>query len=249
MLALLPRSPLPTPEHWDEDATPFRPVLHLHAETYKVELLFDLPPATPAYLDAHYLVSPGGNFSYQNRALPAGTPLRIYGQREGRVYWTDDVVIPTLIDMNRVCSTGERFPNMFSEQFRVQYGAVWMSLTPMEMMTQRSGVQAASGKVVIGGLGLGWLLGKVCARDSVEQVIVIEKSQELLNWYGYDLCKNHPKVSKVICDDIYSHLGNHGPETLYLLDIWPTFTGARSDRRLTKARRKLGERLWAWGTS
>ncbi len=49
-------------------------------------------------------------------------------------------------------------PPLFDTSDRVQLGAIWMSLTPMEMMTQRSGVQAARGTVVIGGLGLGWLL-------------------------------------------------------------------------------------------
>lgn len=34
----------------------------------------------------------------------------------------------------------------------------WMSLTPMEMWSQRSGVQAATGRVILGGLGMGWLM-------------------------------------------------------------------------------------------
>ena len=59
-------------------------------------------------------------------------------------------------------------------------------MTPAEMLTQRSGVQAAEGTVVLGGLGLGWLLRKVCEKPSVERVIVVEKSQELLDWYGTD---------------------------------------------------------------
>jgi spermidine synthase len=56
-----------------------------------------------------------------------------------------------------------------------------MSMTPAEMLTQRSGVQAAEGTVVLGGLGLGWLLRKVCEKQSVERVIVVEQSQELLD--------------------------------------------------------------------
>ena len=122
-----------------------------------------------------------------------------------------------------------------------------MSLTPSEMLTQRPGVQRAEGTVVIGGLGLGWLLRKVCEKETVERVIVVEKSQELLDWYGYDLCKRHPKVSDVICDDIYNQIGRHGGNTTYLLDIWLLFTDARNDRRLAPWRRKLKKRLWAWG--
>lgn len=122
-----------------------------------------------------------------------------------------------------------------------------MSLTPSEMLTQRPGVQKAHGTVVIGGLGLGWLLKKVCEKESVERVIVVEKSQELLDWYGYDLCKRHPKASDVICDDIYNQIGRHGGEAVYLLDIWLLYSDAGRDHRLSPWRRKLKKRLWAWG--
>ena len=122
-----------------------------------------------------------------------------------------------------------------------------MSLTPSEMLTQRPGIQKANGTVVIGGLGLGWLLRKVCEKHSVERVIVVEISRELLNWYGYDLCKRYPKVSDVICDDIYNQIGKHGGKTIYLLDIWFLYCDARKDQRLLAAKRKLKKRLWAWG--
>ncbi len=121
-----------------------------------------------------------------------------------------------------------------------------MSLTPGEMITQRSGVAKATGKVVVGGLGLGWFLRKVCDRESVEEVVVVEKSQELLDWYGYDLCKRFPKVKDVVSNDIYREIGRHG-ESQYLLDIWPIYDGARQDKRLRAARKTLGNRLWAWG--
>src|ERR1019366_7572070 len=111
--------------------------------------------------------------------------LRLYGKQEGIVVWNGDVTIPTLIDLNRKCHTGEYFPDDTPLMDRVQTGAIWMSLTPMEMMTQRTAVKMASHTVVIGGLGLGWILRKVCEKPGVERVIVVEKSQELLDWYGY----------------------------------------------------------------
>ena len=121
-----------------------------------------------------------------------------------------------------------------------------MSLTPNEMLTQRSGIQAAEGTVVVGGLGLGWFLRKVCEKDSVQKVILVEKSRELLDWYGYDLCKKYGKVTEIVCDDVYNQIGKHGPAK-YLLDIWPIYQGARQDSRYKTARRKLGKRFWAWG--
>jgi hypothetical protein len=121
-----------------------------------------------------------------------------------------------------------------------------MSLTPAEMISQRNGIHKAKGKVVIGGLGMGWFLRRVCEKEDVDEVIVVERSQELLDWYGHRLCERHPKVTAVICNDVYSETTRHG-NAQFLLDIWPTYLGARQDKRLRKARESLGGRLWAWG--
>lgn len=129
---------------------------------------------------------------------------------------------------------------------RAKWASIWMSLTPFEMLTQRSGVQAAKGTVVVGGLGLRWFLRKVCERPSVELVIVVERSQELLDWYGTAMCQKHSKVTDVICDDAYNQIGKHG-EARYLLDIWPTFGDARNDQRFIQAKRALKKNNWGWG--
>lgn len=235
-------------ETWDEDRTPFRHVLRLDAATYQPECLFDISPADPQEgFEGEFVVSPEGNFAYQNRILPGGQPLRLYGKQEGNVVWNGDVIIPTLIDLNRHYHTGERILADTPLMGRVQTGAVWMSLTPMEMMTQRSAVEMASHTVVIGGLGLGWLLRKVCQKAEVERVIVVEKSQELLDWYGFKMCSRFEKVAEVICDDVYQQIGKHGVTARYLLDIWHLFSGAANDYRLAPFRRKLKRRLWAWG--
>lgn len=234
-------------EPWDEDKTPFRQWLFLDASTYRYTPVLDLPPAQPDRFDENFVVSPCESFAYQNRVLPKGRPLRHQGQESGMVVFNGDIVIPTLIDLRVRCRTGERFVPGTDEGFRAKWGAVWMALTPSEMLTQRPGVQKAHGTVVIGGLGLGWLLRKVCEKESVVKVIVVEKSQELLDWYGYDLCKRYPKVSEVICDDIYNQLGKHGGNAVYLLDIWLLYSEASRDHRLRRWKRKLKKRLWAWG--
>jgi hypothetical protein len=76
----------------------------------------------------------------------------------------------------------------------------------------------------------------------------VDRSQELLDWYGYDLCRRSPKVTEVICDDICKQIGRHGGQAKYLLDIWPIFQGANRDKRLKKAIQRVGkQRIWAWG--
>jgi hypothetical protein len=221
-------------------------VLRLDAASYRPDVLFDVAPSLWEEGGA-YVPSPDGRLAYQNRLLPAGRPLRLYGKQEGKVYWNGDVVIPTLIDTGRWWDTGEPFPPEVSLPQRVQFGAPWMSLTPMEMLTHRRGAQLASHTVVLGGLGLGWLLRKVCEKPEVERVVVVEKSRVLLDWYGYRLCGRSEKVRDVLCDDVFRQVGRHGPFARYLLDVWHVYSGARDDARLAPLRRTLKRRLWAWG--
>ena len=234
-------------ELWDEDTTPFRPILYLDADCYEVEQLFRVPAAHPQDGNLDYVLSPRKNFCYRNVLHPETCILALNSNgRKGIAFWNGSVVIPALSDMNIQAKHGESFPDFVPEQTRTIWGATWMSLTPNEMLTQRSGVQAAEGTVVVGGLGLGWFLRKVCEKDSVQKVILVEKSRELLDWYGYELCKKCVKVSDVVCDDVYNQIGKHG-NAKYLLDIWPIYDGARQDTRFRAAKKRLGKRLWAWG--
>src|SRR5262245_47282911 len=107
---------------WDEDTTPLRHVLRLDAASYKTDLAFDIPPA-PWPEGGEYVVSPRGSFAYQNRIVPEGQPLRLFGRQQGVVVWNGDVVIPTLVDLSRRCHTGERFDPGTPVEDRVQTGA------------------------------------------------------------------------------------------------------------------------------
>jgi len=227
---------------WNEDRTPWRAELLLDAKSYKVDLLFDVGVSN-AHGDGPYLVSPAGSLAYRNRILPKGNPLSLFP--DGLVSWNGTVVIPILIDMTLRANDGQPMTGC-SEEFRAKWGSVWMSLTPAEMLSQRPGIRRAAGNVVVGGLGMGWFLRKVCERPEVESVIVVEKRQDLLAWYGYDLCERHSKVTDVVCGDVYDHVGKHG-NAMYLLDIWPTYAGIQHDQNFWEAKRQLADRLWGWG--
>jgi hypothetical protein len=234
-------------EEWNEEKTLLKQSLFLDSGSYQQVPLFELPSAEPNSFSTNFLVSPNGSFAYQNRVLPRGRPLDLHGLKNGMVVFNGDVVIPTLIDMKTDSRFGSPFKESTTPAVRTKWGAVWMSLTPSEMLTQRPGVIKAQGTVLIGGLGLGWLLKKVCEKDSVERVIVVERSQELLDWYGYELCKRYAKVSEVICDDVYNQIGKHGESTTHLLDIWLLFTDSSRDPKLQAVRRTMKNQLWAWG--
>lgn len=215
---------------WNEDKTRFQEVLILQGETYQPSLLFDVPPINAApnrTPDNHIVYSPNRRFGYMNRLLRRGRGLPVYqNHREGIVLWSTDVVIPVLFDgLTR---------------------DVWMSLTPMEILSEREGLSLAKGTVLIGGLGLGHFLQKVCAKQTVERVILVEQSQELLDWYGTRLCREQPKVTDVICGDVYEVLPKFGPETRCLLDIWPQYGDAAADARF-QAEKQRFKHLWGWG--
>ncbi len=152
-----------------------------------------------------------------------------------------------LIDMERAGRTGFYFAPTVTEPQRVRHGNCWMSQSPNECLSQWQGVVRARGKVVVGGLGLGWFLREIAAKDDVDSIVVVERSRELLDWYGEQLCRSVPKVNNVICDDVYTQIGKHGNNAVYLLDIWPTQACVNSDQQFLEAKQKLGKRLWGWG--
>lgn len=237
---------LPDSVCWDEDSTELSSHLHLDAGSFVMDRLFELPPANLEDIadQDKFLVSPNGTFAYQNRIVPFGQSLNLH--QYGICTFSDDVVVPMLLDM-KIDKAGSRFPKSVPIPNRVRHGNVWMSLTPNEMVSQRAGIVTANGTVLVGGLGLSWFIKKVCQKDSVERVIVVEQSQELLDWYGYSLCGKYPKVCDVICDDVYQQLGKHGDDTIHLLDIWPIQDGVLSDQSFQIAKSQLGSRLWGWG--
>jgi hypothetical protein len=217
-------------EPWDEDFTKFKQTLVIQGATYQPPTLFDIAPyaadpdATP---EEHLVRSPRDEFAYMNRIWKRGNAIPLLqNRREGLVYWDQDVVIPVLLDGRTL--------------------EVWMSLTPMEVFTLREGISRAKGTVVIGGLGMGYLLRKVCEKSNVQRVIVVEQSRELLDWFGNRICAAQPKVTDVICGDAYDQLGKFDAETRYLFDIWPMYEDAAADPRFQAAKQKHPY-IWGWG--
>lgn len=222
-------------EDWDEDKTVPKPLLMLHGATYNPPRLFDVEPCVDR--GGNYIASPGGHFAYVNRITPPGLALALF-YRHYQVVFDAECVVPTLIDL-RIDDHGINFPSGMTVAERAARGAVWMSLTPGEMISQREGIRRARNKVIIGGLGLGWLFQKVAAKKEVFEVIVVEKSKELLDWYGEKLCGRSSKAS-LIWGDVWKEIGRHGPGYQYLLDVWMGWGNAEHDPKLKSAKRRVG---------
>ena len=239
-------------EHWDESRTAFKNRLVLHGETYRVEALFDTVPmahdvTTAAYDDPRVRFSPSRDFCYMRRVLPPGTGSALPiadGRRRGHVWWTTDVLIPILANSKPVQVGGRTMADVGTY--------TWMSLTPLEFFTLRYGVQAAQGDVMIGGVGLGWLLGRVCAKDSVRRVRVVDLSPELVEWFRPAIERAYPAVVtksvEWVVDDAWNHIDCFGADTCNLMDIWPNYADAKHDQAVKRVRAERNpKRLWCWG--
>lgn len=127
---------------------------------------------------------------------------------------------------------------------------VWMSLTPMEVMSQMPGVNRAFGKVLIGGLGMGWLTRRVLEKSDVDSVTQIEIDPAILHFFGAPLLQMFPEKLELIEGDVWEYLNQIGAESYdtILLDIWPMYVDARRDPNFKKLRNELGaNRVWGWG--
>lgn len=119
------------------------------------------------YYGKAYSVSPQGRFCYARRELPRGAELQTFcGNRKGTVIFDAPVMIPTLNDLTWYDPREN----------------IWMSLTPMEVMTLRAGTKKARGHVVVAGLGLGYQLIGVSQRKKVTRITLVERERELVDW-------------------------------------------------------------------
>lgn len=204
-------------------------------ETFQPHILFDLPPNTnhpkiPKAKSQRVTFS-DGRMHYYHNTFKAGTAAEIYrpDKRPEHMWFTTDIVIPVL-----------------SEGVPGGKPKVWMSYTPMELITQRVGISRATGTVLVGGLGLGWFLHKVCERKTVKRVIVVEHNQSLMDTVKPALLARYDlsKVTDWIVGDVYKHIGKFGPDTRHLLDIWPEY--GEYDYRFWQLK-KTTKYLWGWG--
>jgi hypothetical protein len=229
---------VPAAVPWDEDKTKFEAELCVKGETYVVPALF---PVLPLSLDSTFIlpdrtvVSPCGRFIFVVKTLGRGQSLMIaQGARRGSVWFTTDVFVPVLAAVPNTTLPAQ----------------ILMSLTPNEIISMRRGVRAARGKVMVGGLGLGWLLQKVCAKKSVKEVVLVEKDQGIVRWLLPVVKNQWPhvggKLKDVIVGDAVDHVGKHGWDTKYLLDVWTEYGEAHHDERFQQSKKRAAC-VWGWG--
>ncbi|MBQ8320995.1 MAG: hypothetical protein IJX92_01350 [Clostridia bacterium] len=89
----------------------------------------------------------------------------------------------------------------FTEEFRfpavLEDGNEWMTLTPVDLDTSKEAIDAAHGKVVTFGLGLGYYAYMVSEKSDVDSITVIEKSPDVIRLFKNHILPKFPNKQKV----------------------------------------------------
>ncbi len=190
--------------------------LNIQAKTFKPLSLFKVVPLNSSEINkakrANTACSPKKNFVYAEKRLRRGSLLETAsGSRRGDVVFDSDIIIPCLHEVDERTFDWKRAP--------------WMSLTPMEMLTLRPGTKRAKGRVIVAGLGLGHQLIEVSKRKQVKEIILVEKSQELVDWLLPKI-KTHfaRELTDVVVGDAEQVLRKMKADVA-LIDIFPNYGG------------------------
>jgi hypothetical protein len=150
-----------------------------------------------------------------------------FGKPYGEVYFDGDVANPVLADRNL-------YP--------------WMSPTPSEVMSQRPGIRAARGNVLVAGLGMGWLAGEIGRKKGVRSVTVVERDPDIAAFFGPGVAGPDGRPVTVRVDDFYA-TDLSGFDSV-IVDIWQACGDAGWDDDFQKVKRHLVDRrvrVWGWG--
>lgn len=145
-----------------------------------------------------------GKFSIKKHTIPADTPIDVVSMRNALMmgYEPLKVRMPEPMDVQKLCR---------KEQ-------ILMSDCFQERFLMRNAILKARGRVLVGGLGLGYVASKIAEKRNVSQVVVVEIEKDVI-----DLVWQHVKTPKMrlIHADIYKwfKIARKKFDFIYL-DIW-----------------------------
>lgn len=107
----------------------------------------------------------------------------------------------------------------------LENGNEWMTLTPVDMDTSREAIEAAHGRVITFGLGLGYYAFHASEKDEVSEVVVVERSAEVIKLFSEVLLPHfpHKEKIKIIEADAFRYAEEQMPREhfdLAFVDTW-----------------------------
>ena len=247
---------------WTPDIK-WTPYLTIQASTYHPLRLFPVEPSNivdPNKLSPEQMmVSPDGQWLYCEKILPRVTGLRtMLGNRKGSVMFDGPVIIPALHQRQtqdsyeRVALEG---PNLGMGDFRFVPITVsfwlqnpWMSITPMELLSLRPGTRMARGDVIIAGLGLGHQLIEVSKRPQVRRLMLVERSQGLVDFMMPAIEPHLHKRVEVFVGNAYEVIPQLAADVA-LIDIFPRYGGNQHGCDKLERSSPGVRKFWCWGAA
>jgi SAM-dependent methyltransferase len=119
-------------------------------------------------------------------------------------------------------------------------GLVWMRDHPQEIFLHHYAIDAAKGKVLIGGLGIGYSAQAIARKYNVSDVVVVEKSRHVIKLVSRYLKYENIQVLQA---DIFDYLKTSRLKFDFVfLDIWRS-TGEWEFTKTVLPLRKLAKRV------
>ena len=147
----------------------------------------------------------------------------------------------------QICSDFKEIPPLgfFTEAFRfpaiLEGGNEWMTLTPVDLDTCEEAIEAAHGRVITFGLGLGYYAYMAARKKEVESVTVVELSSDVIR-----LFKKHilPKMEcgdkiKIINSDAFEYAEKVMPSEKFDLAFVDTWRDASDGAPMYKRMKSL----------
>ena len=186
-----------------------------------IEMLY-LRPGVRRLETARYLDNP----YYRNIRIPAldqgGWSLAWQTYAPYELFLRDDLILTD--DLRQIPALGY-FPEPFSYPSVLQDGREWMSIKPSEIESSQAAIDAAFGRVVTFGLGLGYFAYMAARKAEVQSVTVVERDPSVIALFRDHILPQIPEKEKIsiIQSDAFDYLDSQmaaaSPDFVFM-DIW-----------------------------
>ena len=128
----------------------------------------------------------------------------------------------------------------------------WMSLTPHEIESQELGFAYANGKVVVMGLGMGWVAANMALNADVNEVVIVENDREVIELFSSSgALESIPQdARRKIAIEFGNALGWRPKEPIDFLyvDIWLQLAEPQTLQEVRKMHADTqAEQIYFWG--
>ena len=129
-----------------------------------------------------------------------------HGQTQGKWCYGRETIIPMelFVEGDMVLTAAGRvlpqlgfFRESYSFPAVFENGRDWMSLAPNETVTLRAPIEAAEGRVLTYGLGLGYYPFMTAQKEEVKSVTVVEREQTAIDLFKQNLLPHFPHKEKI----------------------------------------------------